>query len=205
MADIGDRAQFLPKETQTAVKNSECNFHFGCQNYDNGLFYIQDRDVYHHKLQNHVNQVSMFDNYVPDCSNFMSCGEHERFVNISPTVGQVETDIVYNSDINQFQDGCQYLHACEQYLIQFTNGQFIDHNRRGSIFLIFIQKVEKGDNNGLHFMHADHYDNKMLFYRCIEPPTGYLEILYSCVIPLYASDVLVIFDYEIHTEDVLRE
>ena len=35
--------------------------------------------------------------------------------------------------------------------------------------------------------------------------TEYLEILHSCVVPLYASDVPVIFDYEIHSEDVLRE
>ena len=45
----------------------------------------------------------------------------------------------------------------------------------------------------------------MLLYTCAEPPIGYLEIVYSCVIPLHASDVPVIFDYEIHSEDVLQE
>ena len=125
-------------------ESDKCNFRFGCQNYDNNAFYIQDRDVYHHKFQNHVNQLSQSDNHVSGCNNFMLYDEHEIFVNFDPTVGQVETDIMYNqSDANQFQDGCQYLHAGEQYLIQFMNRQFIDHYRGSSIFLVFIQKVEK--------------------------------------------------------------
>ena len=77
----------------------------------------------------------------------MLCDEAKCLVNIGPTFRQVETGIVYNqSDANQFQDGCQYLNACEQYLIQFTNQQFIGHYRGSSIFLVFIQKVEKRDN-----------------------------------------------------------
>ena len=127
MADIGDGVQVLPKEKQTVVKNNECDCHSGCKNYDNGLFYIQDRDAYHQKFKNCVNLVSMCDNYVPD----------HNFVNVNLIVGQVETNIVYNTDINQFQDGCQYSHTCEQYLVQFTNRQFIDYHRRGSVFLVF--------------------------------------------------------------------
>ena len=81
---------------------------FGCQNYDNNAFYLQDRDVYHHKFQNHVNQLSQSDNYVFGCNNSMLCDEHDGLVNFGPTVGQVETYIMYNqSDANQFQDGCQ--------------------------------------------------------------------------------------------------
>ena len=79
------------------------------------------------------------------------------------------------------------MHTGEQNWIQFTNRQFIDHYKGSSIFLVFIQK-----------------DQKVLLYTCTEPPIGYLEIVYSCVIPLHASDIPVIFDYEIHSEDVLQ-
>ena len=135
----------------------------------------------------------------------MLCDEHDGLVNFGPTFGQVETDIMYNqSDANQFQDGCQYLHTGEQYWIQFTNRQFIDHYKGSSMFIVFIQKVEKGDNNGFYFMYIDHYDQNVLLYTCTEPPIEFLEIVYSYVIPLHDSDVPVIFDYEIHSEDVLQ-
>ena len=144
MADTEDGVQLLPKETITMNESDKHISRLGCQNYDNNAFYIQDRDVYHHKFQNHVNQLSQSDNYVFGCNNSMLCDEHDGLVNIGPTVGQVETDIMYNqSDANQFQDGCQYLYTGEQYWIQFTNCQFIDHYNGSSIFLVFIQKVKK--------------------------------------------------------------
>ena len=121
------------------------------KNYNNDIFHIRDRDVYHHKFLNYVDQLSMFDNHILNCNNLLSYGEYGKFANISPTVGQVETVIMYNPNTSQFQNGSQCFHVCKQYLIEFTNRQFIDHHTGTSVFLVFIQEVENRDNNGFYF------------------------------------------------------
>ena len=107
------------------------------------MFFTLDRDDYHHKSHDYVNQFSGFDNYVIDCNNIMLCDEHKTFDSQIRKVGQVETGIVYTSDTSQYQCGHQYPNSCKLYLFQFTNRQFIDHNKGFNISLVFIQNIEK--------------------------------------------------------------
>ena len=147
----------------------------------------------------------MSDSNVHYFNNFMLPDGRGECVDSGPTVGQVETDIIDNFYTSQCHDGCQYFHACKQYVIQFTNRQFIDHNTGGSVLLVLIQEVENKDNSGFYVMHANQYDHKVLFYSCIEPPTGCLQILHSCIVPLCDSHVAVIFNFEVHTKAILQE
>ena len=60
-------------------------------------------------------------------------------------VGKVRTNIMYNFGTNQYQCGYQYPNLCKKYLIQFTNLQFIDHNKGLTISLLFIQRSTRGN------------------------------------------------------------
>ena len=110
-----------------------------------------------------------------------------------PVVGHMKTGIKDNFDYNPQQSESPYLNASQLFNIQITNWETFDHNNGTIVNLVFIQGVNKENKGRIYTMHSGCHDHRVLFHKCYEPPSGYLQVVKYVVWPLRNCQNAMVF------------
>ena len=144
------------------------------------------------------------DEYHPKFQNYSLC------VNKSDTKPQVESDKCLNVEHSVNGNGETCLKATSSHdsswnwsepinkrfcKVDFMNWQYNDIMNNLVVTLVFIHGVNKGNTGGFYFMYHNMTDYSVCFCKCIENPSGYLQVVYTTFIEVDVVNIPMVCDH----------
>ena len=144
------------------------------------------------------------DEYHPKFQN------HPLFVNKSDRKLQVESDNCLNGEhcVNDDGETCLKANSRHELLcnwrepmnslfckVDFMNWQYNDIMNSLVVTLVFIHGANKGSTGGFYFMYHNNIDHSVCFCKCLENPSGYLQVVYTTFIELSVVNIPMVLDH----------
>ena len=125
--------------------------------------------------------------------------DYPLFVNKSDTKLQVESDNCLNVEhsVNDNGETCLKANSRHDLLcnwsepmnsclckVDFMNWQYNDTMNNLIVMLVFIHGVNKGSMGDFYFIYHNNIDYNMCFCKCVDNPSGHLQVVYTTFIEL---------------------